>query len=139
MATRSRNTRVALLQTLLPAALDAVEFDSDEVTAWLKKEGKLQSIDQSRFVKWLDAIATQLQTLESTYQPFLQGRSIDELGQVERTILRIATYELTESDTPAVVAINEWVEIAKEFGALNSFRFINAVLDQLKSSLNEQT
>ena len=139
MTTRSRNTRVALLQTLLPTILDPTEFDPDEVTAWLQKEGRLKSIDRSRFVKWLRSVVMQQQSLESTYEPFLQDRTLDELGQVERTILRIATFELTQGETPAVVAINEWVEIAKDFGAINSFRFINAVLDRLKTSLAQQT
>lgn len=138
MTSRSRNTRVALLQTLLPTIVDPSEFDAEEVTAWLKKEGRLKSIDRSRFTKWLREFTNQQQSLEAVYEPFLQDRSLAELGQVERTILGIATFELTQSETPAVVAINEWVDIAKDFGAINSFRFINAVLDRLKTSLTQQ-
>jgi N utilization substance protein B len=49
---------------------------------------------------------------------------------VDRNILRLAMYELLfESATPPAVVIDEAIEIAKKFGAEESPRFINGVLD----------
>jgi N utilization substance protein B len=53
------------------------------------------------------------------------------MAVVDRNILRIAIYELSEADTPAKVAINEAVEIAKIFGSDSSPRFVNGVLGAL--------
>lgn len=57
---------------------------------------------------------------------------IAQLNPIELALLRIGAFELTKQpDVPLPVVINELVEIAKAFGATNSFRYINAVLDKL--------
>ena len=54
---------------------------------------------------------------------------LDQISAVDRNILRIALYELRPgSPTPPKVAINEAVELAKEFGGEGSSRFVNGVL-----------
>lgn len=52
----------------------------------------------------------------------------DQLAAIDRNILRIALYELECGDVPIKVAINEAVDIAKEFGSEASSRFVNGVL-----------
>ena len=48
---------------------------------------------------------------------------------IDKAILRLAAYEITKSDdVPPKVAINEAVELAKQFGSENSSKFINGVL-----------
>ncbi|MCK5376731.1 MAG: transcription antitermination factor NusB [Acidobacteria bacterium] len=55
---------------------------------------------------------------------------LERLAAVDRNILRLAMYELLfETDTPHAVVINEAIEIAKRFGAKDSARFVNGVLD----------
>lgn len=53
--------------------------------------------------------------------------SIERIGYVERNILRIALFEIQE-EVPIAVAINEAVEIAKEYSDEKSARFINGIL-----------
>lgn len=50
---------------------------------------------------------------------------------VDRNVLRLALYEIKEGVTPMKVAINEAVELAREFGGEKSPGFVNAVLDEL--------
>ena len=137
MTGRNRNTRVALLQALLSASISSDEFDREATKAWLRKAGYLQSIDKKRFNRWLAEIPGQLHELDASFETHLQDRSLEELGQAERTILRIATYELVCTGVPHPVTINEWVEIAKDFGAVNSYRFINGVLDKLAAAVRQ--
>ena len=55
---------------------------------------------------------------------------LDRLAAVDRNILRIAMFELLfRRETPPAVAIDEAIEIAKRFGAEDSGRFVNGVLD----------
>ncbi len=57
---------------------------------------------------------------------------MDQIAIVDRNILRMAIYEiLMRDDTPIKVAINEAVELAKEFGSDSSGRFVNGVLGSL--------
>ena len=59
------------------------------------------------------------------------SRLLEELGQVEKAVLRIALFELSKrSDVPYKVAINEAIELAKTFGAEDSHKFVNGVLDK---------
>ena len=55
---------------------------------------------------------------------------LERLAAVDRNILRLALYELLfQRDTPHAVVIDEAIEIAKKFGAEDSARFVNGVLD----------
>jgi transcription antitermination factor NusB len=56
---------------------------------------------------------------------------IDKLNRIDLAILRLATYELTETETPPKVIIDEAVELAKEFGGENSPSFVNGVLGNI--------
>ena len=55
--------------------------------------------------------------------------------EVERAILQMATAELIHSDLPHKVVINEAIEITKEYGAGDGYKFINAVLDKIAKAL----
>lgn len=56
------------------------------------------------------------------------------LGIVDRNILRMAVYELTECpDIPAAVSINEAIELSKKFSTPESAKFVNGVLDRIKN------
>ena len=63
-------------------------------------------------------------------------RDIDQLNSVERSILRLSAYELkAHIEIPKRVCIDEGVELAKSYGAENSYQYVNAVLDRLSSPL----
>ena len=55
---------------------------------------------------------------------------------VDRAILRLAIYEMTSGRSPARVAINEAIELAKQFSNENAPKFINGVLDKLHRTLD---
>lgn len=58
---------------------------------------------------------------------------LDRMATVDRNVLRIAVFEMMfETDTPAAVAIDEAIEVAKRFGGEDSGKFINGVLDAIR-------
>ena len=64
-----------------------------------------------------------------------QNWSLERMPQVDRAILRVASYELIfEEKIPAGTSINEAVELAKAFGEEKSPRFINGVLDKIREN-----
>ena len=66
----------------------------------------------------------------------LLDRRVDELDLVELAILRIGAYELSKRiDVPYRVVINEGIEMAKRFGATESHKYINGILDKLAARL----
>ncbi|MBI3418186.1 MAG: transcription antitermination factor NusB [Verrucomicrobia bacterium] len=62
--------------------------------------------------------------------------SLHRIASVDRNILRLAIYEmLHREDIPPVVSINEAVDIAKKFSTQESGKFVNGILDKVKSDL----
>ncbi len=77
----------------------------------------------------LAGVASTHSDIDSAIQRHAPLWPIEQLSAVDRNVLRLALYELREeSETPARVAINEAVELAKEFGGETSARFVNGVL-----------
>jgi len=63
---------------------------------------------------------------------------IDQVSSIDKNLIRIALWEIAIfTETPVKVAINESIELAKEFGSDSSPRFINGVLGSLASKINE--
>jgi len=61
---------------------------------------------------------------------------LDRIAPVDRTILRLGTYELiAERETPHAVVLDEAVELAKRFGEADSPAFVNGVLDAIRQRL----
>jgi transcription antitermination protein NusB len=61
---------------------------------------------------------------------------LHRIAAVDRNILRLALYEmLHRDDIPPVVSINEAVDIAKKFSTQDSGKFVNGILDKVKSEL----
>ncbi|HPO94371.1 MAG TPA: transcription antitermination factor NusB, partial [Phycisphaerales bacterium] len=56
---------------------------------------------------------------------------------VDRAILRLAYYEMTRTDTPPKVVVNEAIELAKVFSTDKSAAFVNGLLDKLLKSLRK--
>jgi len=95
----------------------------------------INKIDVTYFKQLLNGIYQQFNELDTAYTPLLD-RSFDELDPVELAILRIGSYELKYcQDIPFKVAINEAVELAKGFGAEQSHKYINSILDKLAQQL----
>jgi N utilization substance protein B len=65
-----------------------------------------------------------------------QNWELHRIAAVDRNILRLAIYEmLHRDDIPPVVSINEAVDIAKKFSTQDSGKFVNGILDKVKSEL----
>ncbi|AKG04331.1 transcription antitermination factor NusB [Salimicrobium jeotgali] len=81
----------------------------------------------------VDGVTRHQQELDELISDHLEHWSLERLPKVERTVLRIAIFELKfYGDTPTQVAINEAVELAKTFGEETSGRFVNGVLSKIQ-------
>lgn len=82
--------------------------------------------------KTLDGILENKDDILSTITEFAPEWPIEKIAKIDRAILEIGIYEVVYSqEVPPVVAINEAVEIAKEFGDNSSPKFINGVLSNV--------
>ncbi len=87
-------------------------------------------VDLAYFQALLHEIPARVDDLDAALEPLLD-RPIDDLDPIEHTLLRMGMFELTERiDVPFKVVINEAVALAKKFGATDSHKYINGVLDK---------
>ena len=92
----------------------------------------LGNADIDYFKELLTNINKEESSLLNAIEPLLD-RPICEIDPVERAILLIGSYEMARSsDVPFRVVIAEGIGLAKEFGASESYRYVNSILDALK-------
>ena len=76
--------------------------------------------------------------LDKTISRFSRNWRVDRMGRVELTLLRLAMYELLyRQDVPAMVAINEALELTRQFGEDNATSFVNGILDAAAKALEK--
>ena len=107
---------------------------SDIVNDFLTEQDN-GKFDVDYFRSLVSAVPGNLDELDKLISPLLD-RNVESVDLVERAILRLGTYELWKNlDVPYRVVINEYVELAKVFGADQGHKYINGVLDNLAKSL----
>lgn len=122
-------------------ALDML-FQSDvrgeALTAIVAAEAKRAVSEPDRAASWLyareivDGVADHREEIDELIASYAQGWSIDRMPNVDRAVLRLASWELLHNaEVPAAVAIDEAVELAKEYSTEDSGRFVNGVLGKI--------
>lgn len=103
-----------------------------DIEAQYRVDQDMKGVDIKYFRDLIYGVAKNYGELDTLMAPYLTARLVDELGQIEKAVLRIALFELTKrEDVPFKVVINEAIELAKEFGAEESYKFVNGVLDKV--------
>ena len=109
----------------------------NEIEAEFRAEYDFSHVDLEYFQALLHGVPGCVDELETTFEPLLD-RKIDDLDPIERTLLRMGTFELRDRiDVPYKVVINEEVALAKKFGASESHKYINGVLDKVARQLRK--
>lgn len=109
----------------------------EQIELSLATSNNMKKVDMSFFQSLLRGVVEKVDELDGAIKPYL-GRLPEELDPIEKAILRIATYELTDCiEIPYRVVINESVELAKTFGAQESHKFINGALDKAVRKLRQ--
>lgn len=130
-----RRAREMALQGVYSWMLSNNDVASIELN--LATSNEMGKVDMPYFQELLQGSIRQVTDLDAAIKPYL-GRLPEELDPIEKAILRIATYELTQRiDVPYKVVINEAIELAKVFGAEESHKFVNGVLDKSVRTLRK--
>lgn len=128
MATRSK-AREVVMQMLYACDLNPdLSFDTmREMIAERIANPALRQFAESL----LAGVLEYRRELDDRIEAVAENWSIRRMSPTDRNILRLAAYELTHTDVPPRVAIDEAVELAKRFGGPHSAQFVNGILDRL--------
>ncbi|RDL44076.1 transcription antitermination factor NusB [Marinomonas piezotolerans] len=110
----------------------------NEIEAQFAVDQDMGSCDKVYFRELVYGVSSKAKVLDNLFEELLD-RSLSELDAIELATLRIGAYELSERlDVPYRVAINESVELAKSFGASESHKYINGILDKLAQRVRRE-
>ena len=140
MASR-RKGRILAFQALYFWESSAAALEDLVSFSWLGEE-KLKSLDHdialfSRIL--INGTIDNIEAIDKTLKNHLENWDITRLNRVDLAILRMSVYSLMyQNDMPPSIVIDEAIGICKEFGADDSFKFINGVLDNIRKTMEKQ-
>ena len=110
----------------------------EDVALTLAAEARRAASEPARAASWLyareivDGVADHREEIDELISSYAQGWTIDRMPNVDRAVLRLASWELLHNaEVPAAVAIDEAVELAKQYSTDDSARFVNGVLGKI--------
>ena len=104
---------------------EQIALCEDDACSWKEK-------DKTYIFEKVEKISEKLEEIDAKINEVSEGWKTGRMGKVDLTLIRLAVYEmLYEEDVPAKVAINEAVELAKQYVTDNSPSFVNGVLATL--------
>ena len=108
-----------------------------DIEAEFRTDYDFSHVDLEYFQSLLHKIPACLDELDEALEPLLD-RKLKDLDPIELTLLRMGMYELTwRIDVTYKVVINEEVALAKKFGATDSHKYVNGVLDKAARQLRK--
>ena len=87
----------------------------------------------------LAGVSEQRDAIDERLSEIAVNWKLNRMARIDRNILRLGAYEILFADTPAPVAINEAIELAKRYGNEQSSQFVNGVLDRLMNRKSDAT
>lgn len=83
-------------------------------------------------------VADNLEVIDKKIAQYAANWQLQRMAVVDRNIMRLSSYELIfRQDIPPKVSINEAVELAKKYSGLEAAKFVNGILDKIKSEQNK--
>lgn len=129
MSQAKTNARKCAVQALYQWQMSGDSLTRIE-TYFLEQE-YLKGAQKTYFSELFHGVPKQLDVIDAALAEFVD-RPVEKIDPVERAILRIGVYELINRlETPYKVIINEGVNLAKDFGAEGSHKYINGILDKV--------
>ena len=130
---RSRELALQGLYQWLLAGCDAETIEAQPLDDGQSQAGA----DVAHYRELLNGAIEHAAELRAQFAAHLD-RAVNALSPIEHAILLIATYELQHRlEIPYRVVINEAVELAKNFGGTDGFRYVNGVLDKVAATLRQ--
>ncbi len=110
----------------------------ESIAAIVNAEAKRAAGEPDRMASWLyareivDGVEDHRDEIDELIASYAQGWTIDRMPNVDRAVLRLASWELLHNpEVPQAVAIDEAIELAKEYSTDDSARFVNGVLGKI--------
>ena len=124
-----RKSRELVMKSIYRGIIN--QFDINQIKKDIKDDPDYSKADEVFYNQLFDGVFQNIAELNIEISSYID-RPIEKLSPIEHSILCISVYELIyDSAIPYKVAINEGVELAKTFGGIEGYKYINGVLDKV--------
>ena len=124
-----RKSRELVMKSIYRGIIN--QFDINQIKKDIKDDPDYSKADEVFYNHLFDGVIQNINELNIEISGYID-RPIEKLSPIEHSILCISVYELIyDPAIPYKVAINEGVELAKTFGGIEGFKYINGVLDKV--------
>ena len=133
-----RKGRILAFQALYSWDLGNVDINNILDFSWVEQETLDKMGEESlSFTRLLvSGTIEHIEEIDSVIKSHLTNWDFDRLNKVDLAILRISIYPLLyQKDLHSSIVIDEAIDISKQFGSDDSFKFVNAVLDNIRKDL----
>ena len=135
-STARRLARQALMQAIYAWQMTGATLA--DLREQFTTSDQMRKGDVDFFLTCLRTIVSDVAKVDALFEPYLD-RQVQQLDGVERAILRAGAHELHgRMDVPARVTLDEWIELARVFGATDSYRYVNGVLDRVARDFRQE-
>lgn len=124
--------RSKLREIIITILYQTYIYDSKQINYELQDIIKENIEIKSEFVtKAVEYVKQNQKEIDNLANKYMKNWNIDRLSKVDKAIISLAIYELFNSDTPNIVAINEAIELSKKYSDEKVTKLINGVLDKI--------
>lgn len=121
--------------------IDVGKTDKDLAMSSILEDNILSKNDREFVYSLIEGICSTIDIIDDHIRNLALDWKIERLANVDRSILRIAVYEMyfLAKDVPWNVSINEAVELAKKFSTTDSSKYVNGILNSFKKQLEQKS
>ncbi|QKJ26635.1 transcription antitermination protein [Aliarcobacter cibarius] len=115
--------------------LYAYDLGNEEIAKFVDEileEKKIRNSQKEFALNLFNGTIKNVEVIDEQIIAFITQGTIDDVGSVEKSILRLAIYEILFENLSKAIVINEAIELAKRLASDGAPKFINAILDQIK-------
>lgn len=136
MSVGRRRGRILAFQALVAWDMGGTVLDDLLTFSWQAEKTELKPGFNDYLFPKMMVLGTieNISQIDKIISENLNNWIIERLNSVDKAILRLSVYSLLyQKDTPAPIVIDEAINLAKDFGTDDSYKFVNAVLDSIKN------
>ena len=134
-----KKTRSELRENIMTILYQINVYRSENMEYELNSVLEENKADEDKFIlEIVNGVLSHESELDELINKYMKDWTVSRLGNIDKAIFRMSTYELLYTNTPHVVSINEGIELSKKYSDEKVTKMLNAVLDNIRDGeLNE--
>lgn len=138
---KRNNSRIRAMMILYNYDINQ-RLDYDNILNIINQEEDASTYEEAFLRTLVDGTIEHLYDIDAIIRKNLENYTINRLSYVDRSLIRLAVYEMYLLKTPKHIVINEWLEISRVYTQIEEFdsvKFNNYLLDKIATYLEKMT